>query len=304
FANIVMAQEKKHLEIRVTNPYLYDIIERVTCEARYFKTESLMPFGTDPHHFQLSPEHRLAIAKADVIFSIGSHFEPWLDKIKPTQQQRWLAVSKFLILRKISTIHSEEKNTSSEHEKETAEHSHNHHHFEYDAHIWHSPQLTKNVARLISEELKKIKPESARQIQGCLLIFLKEIDETVSFLKKEVEKLPKENRIIATQHDSFGYFAEEFEFKTFPLLGLSNYNSPTPAEIKKMLLTIKAHHIRALFPDSLGETAAIQMIAKSAKIKVGGKLYSDTLEPKGNGPHSILELWKTNMKTILKALNP
>ncbi len=293
---------KNPIKIETTIPYLNDLVSKASCNSKSFQVGSIISVGNDPHTFHMTPSNRLAIAKADVIVSIGSGLEPWISKIKNTKNQIWINVTEGMTLKKLSSNemnnHSHENSDENKHDH----HSDNHTHLENDPHIWQSPSLTKQALQKIAITLIKIRPEEEKNIESCTKDYLKRIDDTVFELKKTIETIPIDKRVIATNHDALSYFANEFGFKIYSIVGLSDESAPTAAQLKKVILEVKNENIPAVFLESTGNMRNIKTVSNETRVKIGGTLYGDSLGPKGSGAETAPEMWRTNVNTIINAL--
>jgi zinc/manganese transport system substrate-binding protein len=256
------------LNIQTSVPYLQELAGQVTCFSPLFKIKSVLNTSDNPHHFYMSPIQRASLERAQVVLMIGSGFEPWLQKISFQRNQTLLAVTHNLA----------------------------------DPHIWHSPSLTKQTVIQISHLLQRLCPSKSAHITRCTTQYLNALAHTVNHLKQELQVIPSEHKVLATNHDALGYFAKEFGFRVMTLLGISNENSLSPVQLKKMMINLKKENVPAIFLESTGNMRNIQTVSKETGIKIGGTLYADSLGPKGSGAETTLGLWQTNVNTILNAL--
>lgn len=278
------SQQERKLNIIVTVPYLQDLIENITCHSQQYKVSSLIPVGVDPHTFILAPDDRIRLKNADLIVQIGAGLEPWLDKI-PLSQNNLIVLSKHLMFRKMD---EDKGNSKSE--------------FVYDPHIWQSPKLTEDAVLALAQILIEINSMDKVAINSCTRDYTSKIETTVVQLKKQIEKIPERERVIATNHDSLGYFAETFGFKIYSILGLSDEEEPSLVELTNLIMLLKQQHIKSIFLESTGNNKNIQTVSVNAHVNIGGKLYGDSFGEKGSGADTTLGMWQTNVSRIVKAL--
>ncbi|WGL60164.1 metal ABC transporter substrate-binding protein [Pigmentibacter sp. JX0631] len=301
FAPVFAQTDDKKINIVTSIPYLTDILSNTTCNSKSINVDTLIPLGNDPHHFHITKKERISIEKSNLVIIIGAEFEPWATKIKKNSKQNWLVVTEGMELKKIaSDNHS--NHDHNDHTEHDDHHHHEHSQLEYDPHIWQSPARTKIVAHKIALELKKQLPAEAKNIDTCLKSYTLKIDEEVKELKKQIDNLPAQKRKFATNHDALGYFADEFGFKIKSIVGLSDESSPTAARLKEIITEIKQENIPAVFLETTGNMRNIKTVSKETGVKIGGTLYSDSLGAKGSGAETAVDMWKTNVKTILEAL--
>lgn len=301
----VFAQsDNKKINIVTSIPYLTDILANTTCNIKTLNVDTLIPLGSDPHHFHMTKKERISIEKANLVILIGAEFEPWANKIKKNNNQNWLVVTDGMDLKKIgANNNTKHDHHHDDHHDHAAHHDHHEHNqLEYDPHIWQSPARTKIVAHKIALELKKQLPTEAKNIDLCLKNYILKIDSEVKALKKQIDNIPPQKRKFATNHDALGYFADEFGFKIKSIVGLSDESSPTAARLKEIITEIKEENIPAVFLETTGNMRNIKTVSKETGVKIGGTLYSDSLGAKGSGAETAVDMWKANVKTILEAL--
>lgn len=252
-----------------TIPYLADLANNVTCGNKKILIHSIIKPGTDPHTFAISLSDRMQIEQAQIVLQIGNGFESWIDKIPKKEKQTWVNVT----------------NAGN-----------------FDPHIWQSPSLTKIAVQKIADGFINAKILTKDQIEVCTRSYLTKIDQTVESLKKEVQSIPKENRILATNHDSLFYFAQEFGFKLVSILGTNDEAQPTPQQIKQMIKSIKKYHAKVLFLESTGNMKNLESVSRETGVKIGGQLFGDSLGTQDSGAETTLDMWKKNMSTIIKAI--
>jgi zinc/manganese transport system substrate-binding protein len=283
----VFAAEKQPIKIVTTIPYLKTLVQEASCFSKKLEIHSIIAVGRDPHSFFMTPQHRIALDKAQIVIAIGSGFEPWLDKMTRKAGQQWLYVTAGMPLAK---IHHDEKQ---------------HHHDSellYDPHIWQSPELTKKAVQKIAVQLQIALPSEANNFAQCTEHYLSYLTKEVAHLKKMAEVLPPQKRVIATNHDALGYFAAEFDFKIYSILGLSDDAAPTAQQLKKIITAVKKENISAVFLESTGNMRNIKTVSNEARVKVGGVLYGDSLGGKNSDADTAPAMWRHNLITIINAL--
>jgi ABC-type Zn uptake system ZnuABC Zn-binding protein ZnuA len=279
------AQEIKKLDIVTTVPYLTDVVNHISCQNKQIHVHSLIPIGVDPHTYMLTPSQRMEIKKAQILIQIGAHLEPWLDKINNESNQIRIVLSSQINFSEVKEVHSLNQDG-----------------FLLDPHIWQSPSLTKKTVQVISKELIQTGVENKKQIQMCTQNYLKEINDAVKQMNKTFSLLPENKKILATNHDSLGYFAKEFGFKIYTLLGMSDEDSPTISQLNNLINQLKQDKVSAIFLESTGNIKNIQTISENAHVKIGGKLYGDSLGSLESGANTTINMWKTNANTIVEGL--
>ena len=273
------------LNIIVTVPYISDLVHNVTCNSSKYNVDSLIPVGVDPHTYILTPNDRIRIKNANLIIQIGAGLEHWLDKIPFEKGQNRIVFSQHLNFHKM--LDTESKNTNE---------------LVFDPHIWQSPKLTEEAALLLSQFLALQNPTDKNSLESCTKKYIEKIHSTVAELKKQVATIPEKNKLLATNHDALGYFADAFGFKIFSILGLSDEDEPSVEQLQSLITLLLQQHIKSVFLESTGNTKNIQTVANNAHVEVGGKLYGDSFGEKGSGADTTISMWQANTATLVKAL--
>lgn len=263
------SQSIENVSIATTLPYLEDIAKNIICVKKSVDVTSIVQTGSSPHAFVLSLSDRIKIEHATVVIALGNEIDHWVDKIPKKEGQTWIFVA-------------------SPNEK--------------DPHIWQSPRRTKEVAQKISSGLTAAKILTKQEADTCEQKYIGKVNQTTKELKSIVQSIPKENRILATNHDSLFYFAQEFGFRLITVLGSNDEEQPTPQQIRRMIASVQKEHAKSLFLESTGNMKNLESISRDTGVKIGGELYGDSLGPQGSGAESTIGMWKTNVETIAKAL--
>ncbi|WP_186645060.1 metal ABC transporter substrate-binding protein [Fluviispira vulneris] len=291
------------VKVQTSLPYIMELAKEVSCDSKSFDIQSIIDLGVDPHTFHMTPKNRIDLAKSDAVIYIGADLEAWLIKIRKnkndTKNQVWLELSNGMNLKKLN---DENESTHSHSHSDGEAHHHEHNHLEYDPHIWQSPELTKVALNKIAATFISLKPNEKSAIEKCTQNFMLRIDQAVLTLKKDIQNLPADKRVIATNHDALGYFADAFGFKILSITGLSDEAAPTPEELKKIIVKIKNQNVKAIFLESTGNMRNIKTVAHETGVEIGGELYTDSLGAKGSNADTVISMWQTNVKTILNAL--
>lgn len=113
-------------------------------------TDILLPDGASPHAYSLKPSDLVKIKNAELIIWIGDDMETFLPSILKN-----IVESKQVELMQQPAISQLLRQGHEEHEHDH-DHDHDHHHGEYDTHIWLSPEIAKEVAKVIHQILIKL----------------------------------------------------------------------------------------------------------------------------------------------------
>lgn len=282
----------KPVQVVTSVSYLKDIFNEVTCEASGFEVDVLIPSGIDPHTYQLTTDDRRDIEKADVFLFIGMGFEPWLLNLqKNGPYKNWFEATKDLKLRSFEPT---KKVPGHDHALPGG----------VDVHIWHSPDLTLQVARRLADFLSAKYPMQAANIKKCKNLFESKVRDTRTKLLSQMIAMWPQNKpkVIALNHDALGYFAEALGFKIVPLLGFSTTEQLTPQTLKTAIAQVKKMQASVVFFENTNPSRDAQNIAKQLGLKFGGQLYADGLGPQGSGAETTFGMWMRNFDILISGV--
>jgi zinc transport system substrate-binding protein len=170
------------------------IIARSALQDRA-RVEYLMPSGLSPHDIVLKVSDIRTLAKADLVLWIGSDFE-----IRAAKQFAALPASKLITA--MDVIFPEHKTgeteDNGEHKVHEEHEEHEEHDHDIDPHIWLSPTIANQLAKILSSRLD-----------------LPVVDIFSEELRKDTLNLlaPVIDRNYMVHHQGHGYFVDEFELQ-------------------------------------------------------------------------------------------
>jgi len=156
---------------------------------------SLLPPGSDPHHFSLRPSQADALSKADLIFWIGPNLTPWLEKAldnlptDATQVELLDQAPEMLELR-------------------SGAHDHDHDHHDEDPHAWLDPNAALVWLDLIEARFVEADPENEALYAGNTAKLKQRLNGINERLADEFGSANSLNYMAS--HDSYQYFEKRF----------------------------------------------------------------------------------------------
>jgi len=285
----------KTLKVAASVAWLSELAGEVTCGGS--GVELLPPLvapGTDPHSYQLTPRSRMLWSTADLRLVIGEGFEGWSEK-NAGQANKLFTATKAINLRTIEA-HTEGDAAKNEGHVQAKGLT------TRDPHIWHSPKITREVARNLFIFLAQKMPSKRSEWDTCMRNFVQRSKTVESSIFAKISTIPSSRRVLATNHDAFGYFADHFGLKVIAIMGVSPEAAITPGRMKQAIDEIKKEGAKAVFVESSMPRDTAQKIAAEAGVKVGGELFADGLSAKGTPAGTITGLWETNADTIVAGL--
>lgn len=272
--------------IVTTTTLLYDLVKTLAEDSVEIKY--IMGPGVDPHGYSPSSGDVNLLNEADLVVYSGLHLEGKMEDV-------------FQGLNKMGKVALEATSTIPRESLIMEDGG-------VDPHVWWDPTLWKYVTENVAHSLIKIMPENRESIEKNLKNYLGELDNLDAWSKKEVETIPKEQRVLITAHDAFSYFARQYGFEVKGIQGMNTNNEASASDVDNLATFIAEKNIKAIFvetsvPHRKIESLKEAVATKGKEVNIGGELYSDSLGDSKNNAETYIKTVKANINTIVKALN-
>lgn len=280
----IVEDSKENLHIVTTTTMLNDIVKIIGGDVVI--SEGLCKEGVDPHSYKATAGDITKLNNADIVVYNGFNLEGKMGEVFSSLENQ----NKNIIC--IEDAIDESKLIFDE---------------EYDPHIWFDVELWKEVAIFVAGELSNIDSENKTIYQDNLSKYLIELDELHIYIKDEISKISKEQRVLITAHDAFNYFGKAYEFEVIGIQGVNTQTQASMLNIIELSDYIVENKIKAIFIETSMPTKNIEVLQEAVKSKgfevtIGGELYSDSLGDISSGNDSYIKTVKSNVDTIVTAL--
>ena len=275
---INFAQENK-LKVVATTTFLADLAKNIAGDKA--EVISLMPTGGDPHLYDPIPGDAKKIAEADVILRNGLTLEGWLDELIENSGTR---ANIYTLTEGIIPIQSVVYQDA------------------LDPHAWMDVKngiiYTDNILKALTESQPEdqayFESQHARY-KGILLALDKEI-------KEQILKIPSGKRVLVTSHDAFRYYGNAYGLEVVSAMGTSTDAEPTLEDLAHLSEQVKEHDIPSIFIESTINPEIMEQRAHDLGIKIGGKLFADSLGDEESGADTYVKMLRQNTRLILEGL--
>lgn len=171
-----------------------------------------------------------------------------------------------------------------------------------DPHAWQSVANAKIYVANIRDGLIAVDPADAEAFNANARRYLAELDALDAEVKETIASIPPERRKLITTHDAFVYFAKAYGLDFIAPQGVSTETEPSARDIAAIIARIKRDKIPAVFLENISDDRLIGRIAAETGVKVGGKLFSDSLtDEKGDAP-TYIDMMRHNIRTLREGL--
>jgi ABC-type Zn uptake system ZnuABC Zn-binding protein ZnuA len=277
------------IKVLAVESFLADITQNLA--GNRLKIESLIPLNVDPHSFEPTPADVVKIANSRVIIANGAGFESWLDKTLVNAGGKYILIQAAKDLKSRQPLPGEIGNTDSASQG-------------IDPHFWLDPQMVVHYVETIRDGLIEADLAGKEAYTQNAQDYIQQLNALDQWITQQVSQIPPEQRLLVTNHESFGYFADRYGFKIVGTIipSFSTGASPSAQQLTSLVDHIKATKVKAIFLETGTNPNLAQQIAQETGIKVVTELYSHSLTS-ANGPApNYITMMKTNTSAIVNGL--
>lgn len=264
-------------DVLTTTTILADVARNVTGDR--LNVGSLLPPGIDPHSYQPVPQDAAKIKDSKVLVFHGGEYERFLDGLleaagEPGQMIEASRGVQFL------------SNTDS-----------------VDPHVWLDPTEVIVYVENIREGLTEFDPDGAEIYQANASAYINQLTELDAWIREQVAQIQPPHRVLVTNHESLGYFAERYGFTVVGAVmpGSSSDSAPSARQMADLIEQIKVHKAPAIFLDASDNPDLAKQIAAETGVKVIRDLHLESLTEGGPAP-TYLDMMRDNVMKIVQAL--
>ena len=271
------------LTVVCTTTMIADVAKVIAGDAAEVK--GIMRAGEDPHVYDVRPRDVQLLAEGDLILMNGLHLEATLAHVVENNAKG--KVVKLAETPSIVPLESEATRGAP------------------DPHCWFNVTYFRVYAERARDGLIEADPKNAEGYRQRADAYLKQLDELHEWVKKEIETVPRERRVMVTSHDAFQYFGRTYFVDVFAVIGISTEQQPKPQDVQRLESLVRERGVKALFIEtSVSKTLndLVEKIAKNTGAKLGGTLYSDSLGAPETPAGSYLGMIHHNVRTVVDAL--
>ncbi len=291
-----------------------DVVENVTCNG-LVHVESLMPPGADPHTFEPSLRDRADLADASLVVANGLELEESLEDTLEAVAAEGTPV--FHIGDHLDPItvgeagsnddHDDSDHDESDHDDDEGHEDDGHAHDHAggaDPHIWFDPVRVSGTLEELAHAIAEATGLSESEIEACASDYREALDDAHHQTLDIVAELEPSRRVLVTNHDALGYFADRYGFRVVGTVipATTTAAEASIAHLEALAEIIEHENVAAIFSESTHSTAtAEQLAAQIGDIEVVN-LDTGSLGPAGSASDTYIGLLTSNAEAIVAAL--
>lgn len=271
-------------QVMAVESFLADITRNVA--GQRVEVVSLLETGMDPHTYEPAPRDIIAISESQLLVENGAGLESWL---KVIQDQESITIP----VVEASAGIPPRTPSSAELVDEPI-----------DPHFWLDPISVITYAQNIRDGLIAMDPEGRDAYETTTDNYIAQLKDLDSWITTQVDQVTPENRLLVTNHESFGYFADRYGFEIVGTLipSVSSEAMPTAHQMTDLIQRIKATHARAIFLEAGTNPELAQTIADETGVIVISGLLTHSLTGPDGPADSYINMMKYNTLLIVDAL--
>ena len=271
---------RTHTVILTSTTFLADITRNIAGER--LLVDSLLPVGTDPHSYQPVPQDVAKIEQSKLLIINGAEYEHFLESLLENAggERETIEASAGLRLR-----------TDAE-----SEHG-------VDPHLWLDPNNVIAYVENIREGLTHFDTDGAAIYKSNADTYIMQLKDLDVWINEQVAQIPSERRLLVTNHEALGYFAERYGFKVVGTVieSFSSDASPSAQQMAALVDQIKSSGAPAIFLDASDNPALARQIADETSVAVITDLHLESLSD-GPPAATYIDMMKHNVTQIMSAL--
>ncbi len=285
------------LSVLAAETFLADIAQNVAGDK--VQVQSLMPVGADPHSFEPTPADVARVAECNVLIVNGAGFEASFNEILMNAGEQAQLIEAAAGLTSRTAREGEEAVVL-----DTDLADGGHHHDEGDPHFWLDPTLVVKYVENIRDGLSQADPSNAAAYAANAATYIAKLNELDAWIKEQVAQIPPTQRLLVTNHESFGYFADRYGFKVVGTImpSVSTGSSPSAQQLARLIDTIEQTGARAVFLETGSNPQLAEQVAAQTGVTAVTELYSHSVTEAGGPAPTYLDMMRANTQAIVGAL--
>jgi zinc transport system substrate-binding protein len=232
--------------------------------------EVLLTPGTSPHGFEFRPSQRMAVARADVLISVGTPVDVWANDAFSQAQAKG---AKWLRMDASAVVHYPKRALKNDGEEiHTSDHDHDHaHHGPQDGHVWLSPDNAAAFIKAFARTWAELNGSSSSPAPALL----QALQAQVAVI--DTQLAPVRNQPYLVLHDAYQYFEQAFGLNFQGAIQLSPMIRPGVRHVMRLRDSIQSNNIRCVFKDRQFPERQVRYVIDGLPVRLG------TLDPLGHG---------------------
>lgn len=287
FATAV-ADEAAALKVVTTTGMVKDMVKQVGGDR--IAVDAIMQEGVDPHLYQPTAADVRKVLAADLVFASGLNLEGRMTDVFERSSAMGAkvvfvtdAVNKDLFI-------------------ESADYP-----GQPDPHVWHDVTQWATGIPVVVAALSQADPDGAEIYEANAAAYADRLSGLNGYVTWVMSTVPKQQRVLITAHDAFGYFGQAYGIEVRGVQGITTESEAGINDINELVDFIVDHGITAVFIESSVNDRNVQALVEGARergqeVVIGGTLYSDCMGAPGTWQGTYEGMIEHNVNLMSTAL--
>jgi zinc/manganese transport system substrate-binding protein len=216
------------------------------------EVSSLCSAGREPHSIEVLPSYMVKIQQADLYLKVGLNLDRWADELISGSDNPKLLV-----------IDCSEGIVPLQ-DKADAEHGHQHE--KGNPHYWLAPSNLAQIATNIYNGLCQADPENILPYSIHLSVFKHKLDSAFAQWQTTLE--PYQGTAILTYHESWPYFARDFDLQIAGIIESKPGVAPSPSHLAILEELIRKKNVRVILKEPFYSDPTAGLLNRDTGIKI------------------------------------
>ncbi len=254
------------------------------------RLHGIVPDATNSHTFEPSPSDGETLANADLIVVNGLHLEePTLQLAEASKRPE----AEIMLLGDNTVTEDEWLFDFSFPESEG----------DPNPHLWMNVLYARDYAELMRDWFSEADPANAGYYSSNFDALAVRLDDLDRRIREGVQTVPEQDRKLLTYHDSWAYWAREYDFEVIGAVQASDFSDPSPQEVARLIDQIKAQKVPAVFGSEVFPSPILDQIARESGAELVDALRDDEPPGEPGAPaHTYLGMLQKDMTIMMEAL--
>lgn len=277
-----VAQAAEPFKVVTTFTVIADMARNVAGDAA--RVESITKPGAEIHNYQPTPGDLLKTRDAQLVLWNGLNLELWFERFF----SRMKDVPSAVVSRGVEPIAIAQGPYAGK----------------PNPHAWMSPQAALIYVDNIRDALVQHDPAQAETYRRNAEAYKARITATLEPLRQQLQAIAEQRRWLVSSEGAFSYLARDLGLRELYLWPINADAQGTPQQVRRVIETVRAERIPAVFSESTVSAAPAEQVARESGARYGGVLYVDSLSAADGPVPTYLDLLRVTTETLVKGLAP
>ena len=178
------------------------------------------------------------------------------------------------------------------------------HHHDGDPHFWLDPTKAVTYVENIRDGLSQADPAGADAYARNAQAYIAKLQELDGWITQQVSVIPPERRVIVTNHESFGYYADRYGFRIIGTIvpSVSTDATPSAQQLARLVDRIRAADAIAIFLETGANSQLAEQVARETGVKVVTGLFTHSVTGADGAAPTYIDMLREDTRVVVEAL--